>query len=198
MELFPALAQGQQTASQEIAGGIAARVDEQKEVEQELGFRHRTAFDLRMNQPARQVRARVSPFLGDQPRRIGEHGGHRFTRRPRADRFRRRVDRLGKPVQFAPILGRKSHQLGDHVGWHFAGHVGDEVALFPIDDPVDNAGCELGEPTASVVDSRGREFSPKQLPKSGLTGRVHHQHHLRLAEDVPLLRRWVGDHDGRL
>ena len=190
--------QGEKACGQQVAGGVAASVDQQQEEQQEFRIGEAAAVDLAIEQARGKVVAGVGAFAGDQVCGVAEHRHHRPGNRPLLHGLGRRMDGLGMAVESAAVVQREPHQLGDDIGRHLAGDVGDKVAFAPLNHGVDDLAGQFVQPQPLAGGGGLGELRPDELAEGGVMGRVHHQHHLRLAQGPALADARVGDHDGRL
>ena len=125
-------------AATQVARRVAAGIDQQQEEQQELDVVELAAVDLGGEQLGGQIVGRPRALLGDDPLRVLEHLHHRRALRALGHGLRRGVDRFGELIELAPVVERNAHQLGDDVGRHLAGDVGDEIAFAALDHLIDD------------------------------------------------------------
>ena len=145
--------QRDQPTAHEVAGGVAAGVDEQQEEEVEVDVVEALAVDLGAEDPARQIVAGVRAFLLGNLPGVVEHLDDRCEPGAFGHGLGGGVDGLGQVVELASVVERDAEQLGDHERGHLAGDVGDGVALAPLDHAVDDLGGEL-------LDAQAQPFAP--------------------------------------
>ena len=134
---------------QQVAGGVAAGVDEQEEEPLQFTVGEAFAVDLGLHEPRRDVVAGLGALAGRHLRRVRQH-----LERRRAALFGRGdgvvggVHELGELVEAFAVLARDAHQLGDQSRRQASGHVVDEVALAAFDHVVDDLAGEFPDPVA--------------------------------------------------
>jgi hypothetical protein len=101
------------------------------------------------------------------------------------------VDRLGERVERDTVLERKAEHVGDHVGRHQPGDIGDQVTGGAVDHPVDDAGSQLLDARTHRLGGPGDELRSDGPAQRRVPRRVGHEHHLVLAQVEPTV---VGDH----
>jgi hypothetical protein len=104
------------------------------------------------------------------------------------------MDGLSQGIQRDPILVRDAEHVGNHVGRHQTGYVGDQVAGADTGHAVDDARGQLLDTRTHGFGDSGDELRCHDLAERGVPGPVGHEHHLMIAE-VECLR--VRDHDRR-
>ena len=134
------------------------------------------------------VLAGVGAALLDERVAVREQLGHRVLGVALLARELRvlAADHAVRPVEDELAVGlRHAHHLGDHLQRELGREVGDEVALAPLDDRVDDPRRGLVDVALEVADAARRERPAHEQPVPRVARRVHHQHqHVLLGEHL--------------
>src|SRR5436305_7768930 len=122
------LEEGYEAAADEVAGGVAARVDEENEEEVEVDVVEGLAVDVGRKERAGEVVAGAPALLLGDVVGVVEHLDHGTEGGALGLRLRGGVDGLGEVVEAAAVVEREPEQVGDDERRHLAGDVGHEVA----------------------------------------------------------------------
>ena len=174
-----------------VAGRLVARHREQHEEQIELHVGQGVAVDLRTEQRADDVVARVLAALLGQLLRVHEHLHAGVVGLVHRDRVLGilAADHPVAPVEdLVTVLDRDADELGDHEQRELGGHVDDEVAGPLGDRLLEDPERQFADVLLQRVDHARRESTVDELALTAVLRRIHRQHEFGLAEvDVHLL-----------
>ena len=173
-------------AGDDVAGRLVTADEHEHGLEDEVDVAQRALLVVGVDDEADEVLARAAPALGDLPEDVGRVVAHGLDDLV-ADLAAAGGEQV-RPVQQLGVVGLgEAHQLADHVHRQRRGDVGDDVALAPLDDGVEQRRDPLAQVRLVVLHPAQREPDADHPPPPGVLGRVHvdHRRHRALRAATP-------------